>query len=89
MRVESVVCNFKMLDKTKLTKIIIKIVPRAQNLLKKKKYNLVEEGLIDSFAIIQILLEIEKINKRKIKIGNLSRENFQDISSILKLVNKK
>ena len=52
------------LKKEKLEKILITINPKIKPFLKKKNYKLVDEGLMNSFSIIQILLEIEKIKKK-------------------------
>ena len=77
------------LKKEKIEKILITINPKIKPFLKKKNYKLVDEGLIDSFSIIQILLEIEKIKKKKINTGKINREHFQNLENILKLFNKK
>ena len=49
-----------------------------------KKINLVADGFIDSFDIIQIIIEIEKINKKKINMAKVNREAFSSVNNILK-----
>ena len=63
---------------------LIKIKPGIKFKLNNKKINLIEDGFIDSFDIIQIILEIEKINKKKINIAKVNREAFSSVNNILK-----
>ena len=46
----------------------------------------VNDGDLDSFNIIQIILEIEKINKKKINPSKIGRNTFKNFKSILSLI---
>ena len=45
-----------------IKKIVIKIKPEIKSVINNKKINLTNTGLIDSFDIIRIIVEINKIN---------------------------
>jgi acyl carrier protein len=47
---------------------------------------LVNDNILDSFDIMQILLEIEKINNKKFNNNNINRDSFKNIKSILALI---
>ncbi|WP_071026335.1 phosphopantetheine-binding protein [Peptoniphilus raoultii] len=49
--------------------------------------NLIEEGILDSFDIISLVLELEEAFSVKIEVGELEEDNFKDILSIEKLIN--
>lgn len=70
-----------MISKTQIEKILIKLNPK----IKSKKINLVDNGLLDSFMIIKLILEVEKITKKKFNISKLDRNNFQNLEKIYKI----
>ena len=70
-----------MITKTQIEKILIKLNPKIKN----KKINLVDNGLLDSFMIIKLILEVEKITKKKFNISKLDRNNFQNLEKIHKI----
>ena len=70
-----------MITKTQIEKILIKLNPKIKN----KKINLVDNGLLDSFMIIKLILEVEKITKKKFNISKLDRNNFQNLEKIYKI----
>ena len=45
--------------------ILVEIKPNLKKKIKNKKLNLIHEGLIDSFDIIQLIVKIEKKTKKK------------------------
>lgn len=49
--------------------------------------NLIEEGILDSFDIISLVLELEEAFSVKIEVGELEEDNFRDLLSIEKLIN--
>lgn len=49
--------------------------------------NLIEEGILDSFDIISLVLELEEAFSVKIEVGELEEDNFKDILSIEKFIN--
>ncbi len=73
-------------NKAWLTQTLIKINPDIKKQLKKKEFNLIDNGYLDSLMILRLLFEIEKKNKIKINPSKLKREKFSSIDSILKLL---
>jgi acyl carrier protein len=45
---------------------------------------LVSSGLVDSFALIEVLLELEKVTKRKISPGKVGAKDMDTVSLMLK-----
>lgn len=76
-----------MKNKSILTaNLIKKVKPVNYKTILKYKGNLVDDGLLDSFDIIKICVEIETISKKKIPKKKLSRLNFSNLDMIAKLV---
>ena len=44
---------------------------------------LVSSGLIDSFALIEILMEVEKVTKRRISPGKVGAKDMDTITQML------
>lgn len=76
------------LEKKKLTKILIKINPKIKPYINKKNINLIDNGLLDSLMIINLIQEIQNITRKKIKISEVNRRSFANIDNILKYFNK-
>jgi acyl carrier protein len=74
------------LNEKKIIKILLKINPKIKPYLNKKKFSLVENGLLDSLMIIKLISEIENITKKKIKINKIQRSTFSNIENILKFL---
>jgi len=66
--------------------ILFKIKPEIKKYINKKNIHLVNDNILDSFDIMQILLEIEKINNKKFNNNNINRDSFKNIKSILALI---
>ena len=81
---------FKMKKKNKKEKIIIeslkKINPKLIKVIKNNNYNLISDNHLDSFDVMNLIIEIEKKIKKKISSKNISEKNFQNIESIKKLI---
>lgn len=45
---------------------------------------LVSSGLVDSFALIEVLLELEKVTRRKISPGKVGAKDMDTVSLMLK-----
>ena len=45
---------------------------------------LVSSGLVDSFALIEVLLELEKVTKRKISPGKVGAKDMDTVALMLK-----
>jgi acyl carrier protein len=69
-----------------LKDILFKIKPEIKKYINKKNIHLVNDNILDSFDIMQILLEIEKINNKKFNNNNIDRDSFKNIKTILKLI---
>ena len=69
-----------------LKNILFKIKPEIKKYINKKNIHLVNDNILDSFDIMQILLEIEKINNKKFNNNNINRNSFKNIKTILKLI---
>ena len=76
--------KLKKITSKEIKNFLIKIKPGIKSNLNNKKINLVADGFIDSFDIIQIIIEIEKINKKKINMAKVNREAFSSVNNILK-----
>ena len=68
-----------------LKKILKKVKPNL-NIRNSIDYSFVNDGDLDSLNIIQILFEIEKINKKKINPNKIGRNTFKNFKSILSLI---
>lgn len=66
--------------------ILVEIKPNLKKKIKNKKLNLIHEGLIDSFDIIQLIVKIEKKTKKKIKLVKFDRSSFATVDQIIKLL---
>ena len=75
-------------DKEWVVKILININPEIKNIIKKKNYNLVNDGYVDSLMILRLLFEIEKKFKKKINSSKINRENFYSVENIVRLIKK-
>ena len=75
------------MKKKDIEKILLSINPTIKKYLK-KRVNLVDNAILDSFDIMNFLILIEKKKKKKIKISTVTREVFNDIDTITKFVNK-
>jgi acyl carrier protein len=45
---------------------------------------LVSSGMVDSFALIEVLLELEKVTKRKISPGKVGAKDMDTVSLMLR-----
>jgi|TARA_B100000780_G_scaffold206251_1_gene146721 acyl carrier protein len=73
-------------EKENLLKKILKKVKPNININNSSSASFVNNGDLDSFDIIQIILEIEKINKKKINPNKVGRNTFKNFKSILPLI---
>jgi len=80
--------KYKIMKEKILKKILFSIKPELKKYINKKNIHLVNNNILDSFDIMQILLEIEKINNKKFNNNNINRNSFKNIKSILKLIKK-
>jgi D-alanine--poly(phosphoribitol) ligase subunit 2 len=78
--------KLKKTNKKIVEDILIEIKPNLKSKIKNRKLKLLDNGLIDSFDIIQLILKIEKITKKKIKIGKFDRNIFSTVNQITKLL---
>ena len=73
-------------EKENLLKKILKKVKPNININNSSSASFVNNGDLDSFDIIQIILETEKINKKKINPNKVGRNTFKNFKSILPLI---
>ena len=66
--------------------ILVEIKPNLKKKIKNKKLNLIHEGLIDSFDIIQLIIKIKKQTKKKIKLVKFDRSSFATVKQIIKIL---
>ena len=77
--------SIKKNKKSLLLNFLTKMNPVIKNNINNKT-NLIDDGIIDSFDIIQIISKIEKINGKKINPKNIKRESFSNINNMVKLL---
>ena len=73
-------------NKLILKNFIIKLNPGVKNKINIKEIDLIDDGIIDSFDIIQIIEKIEKMSGKKLNPENVKRESFSNLSNMLKLL---
>ena len=54
--------------------------------INKKNIHFLNDNILDSFDIMQLILEIEKINKKKINPNKIGKDTFKNFDSILSLI---
>ena len=75
------------IKKEKLVEDIIKkLKPNLIKIIKKKDYNFMKDDLLDSFDIINILVELKKYSKKNISMSKVTKKNFSNIKNISKLI---
>lgn len=77
--------------KEKLNKKIVldclkKINPKLMKIVQTKKYDLINENYLDSFDVMNLIIEIEKKTKKKINTKKISDKNFKNVETITKLL---
>ena len=73
-------------QKEDLLKKILKKVKPGIKIKNTSNVSFVNDGDLDSFDIIQIILQIEKVNKKKINPSKIGRNTFKNFKSILNLI---
>ena len=69
-----------------LEDFLLKINPELRKNLNNTKIDLIDDGIIDSFDIIQIISMIEKLSGKKINPKKIKRESFSNLKNMLKLI---
>ena len=72
------------------SELVIQIVKKyiKKKTIEKNK-NLIKSNLLDSLGLAELIFELEKKFKIKFKDKDLDIRNFENINSILKILNKK
>lgn len=79
-----------MTKKKDQSKLIIQIIKKKikKNTIEKNK-NLIENNLLDSLGLAELIFELEEKLKIKFKEKDLDIKNFKNINNILQLIDKK
>ena len=81
----------KRVTSSELEKIIFncikKIKPKIVKVLKKNDYDLISENHLDSFDIMNLIIEIEKKTKMKINSKKITEKSFKNVQTIKRLLN--
>ena len=75
------------MKKKDIEEILITVNPNVKNYLN-KEINFVDNGILDSFDIMNFIMLIEKKSKKKINFASVKRETFYNMKSIIKFFNK-
>ena len=69
----------------KMRELILEILAEVDDRIE-EGVDLIEEGVINSFVIVNIVMELEEAFDIEIDAENVTAENFQSVESILALV---
>ena len=79
-----------MTDKKLKKKLVLdclkKINPKLINIVETKKYDFINENYLDSFDVMNLIIELEKKSKTKINTNKISEKNFKNVETIIKLL---
>ena len=76
------------MTENQIIKELLKINPELKKYLH-KNVNLLDNGFLDSFSIIQLILKLEQKSNKKINFSKIKRSDFASLKNIVKFVNKK
>ena len=71
-----------------INKVLISVFSEKISSSEKKKKNIFIKNLVDSFAVIELILGLEKEFDIKIEAGNIKSEAFLSTNSIKELIIK-
>ena len=71
-----------------INKLILKVFPDKISSTSKIDENIDFSDIVDSFSVIEIILELEQEFKIKINIDNINFESFSSTKNIKVLINK-
>lgn len=79
-----------MTDKKLKKKLVLdclkKINPKLINIVETKKYDFINQNYLDSFDVMNLIIELEKKSKTKINTNKISEKNFKNVETIIKLL---
>ncbi len=67
---------------------IIEIIEDITGEIVEEDTDLIEEGILDSFDIVSLLLELEEAFDVKIDVAELLPENFKSVNTIENLISE-
>jgi len=73
----------------KIVKILNRKKPIKYNFSKNENYDFIENGHIDSLALIKFIFDIEQEFKIKLSNSNISSKNFSNILGLAKIIKSK
>ncbi len=71
-----------------LIDFILRTVVRRRNLSLDEDTALVSSGLVDSFALVEVLLELERVTGRRIPVGRVSPSDFETVRRMLETADR-
>ena len=79
-----------MIKKKSNKKIILdclkKVNPKLIKIAQGKKYDFINENYLDSFDVMNLIIEIEKKTKKKINTKKITEKKLKNIETITKLI---
>lgn len=67
---------------------IIEIIESITGEVVKEDTNLIEEGILDSFDMVSLVLELQDAFDITIDVSELLPENFQSVNTIAEFINQ-
>ena len=73
-------------DNERLAREILEKVCETDEIFEDYEMDLVDEGFIDSFALLSVILEIEKRTGLKLQPTDIKKEDISSINSLIKFL---
>jgi hypothetical protein len=61
---------------------------QTDEILNDYNMDLIEEGFIDSFAILNVILDIEKMTGFKLQVTEITKDDISSINKLIAFLNK-
>ena len=61
---------------------------QTEEILNDYNMDLIEEGFIDSFAILNVILDIEKMTGFKLQVTEITKDDISSINKLIAFLNK-
>lgn len=77
-----------MNENEKLARKILMNTCETDEIFEDYDMDLVEEGFIDSFALLNVIIDIEKETGVKLQVSDIKKEDISSINSLIKFLEK-